>query len=90
MFELKFNNPKKQNAIDPTMVSNISKRLYGWQQSSDMNNNHPRVLLLTAGEGHRSFCIGGDVTAVLEHSDYNNLNYEELDVENAKEYIMHL
>ena len=67
------------------MTAAVNRRLYGWRKNLDS----PRVVLLTAGEGHRAFCIGGDVTTVLNDSNYDNLNYAHLDYENASEYIMH-
>ena len=68
------------------MTAAVNNRLYGWRKNLDS----PRVVLLTAGEGHRTFCIGGDVTAVLKDSSYDNLDYSKLDYDNASEYNMHL
>lgn len=54
------NRPQALNAATDTMVRQLAKQLYLWENDSAIN----RVVLKAAGE--RAFCAGGDIRALYE------------------------
>lgn len=77
---IKLNRLKALNALSLNMIDAISETMKRWKSDDDiymvyLSSNHPK-----------SFCAGGDVKSLYEHSMQSDMEYPKLYL--AKQYMM--